>query len=87
MDEHAKQPRLAAVSIKLLFSGRLIHSYGLHKCRYNFPLCGITSQQTMFDYVIASLSPEFAAEIHDLILTPPAETPYDILKNSLSREQ
>lgn len=34
----------------------------------------------MFGYVIASLAPEFAAEICDLIITPPAETPYDILK-------
>ena len=33
----------------------------------------------MFDYVITSL----AAEIHDLILTLPTETPYDILKETL----
>ena len=39
----------------------------------------------MFDYVIASLSPEVAAKIHDLILSSPAETPYDILKEQLVR--
>ena len=34
----------------------------------------------MFGYVIASLAPEFAAKICDLILIPPTETPYDTLK-------
>ena len=34
----------------------------------------------MFDYVVASLSPEFA-EIRDLILRPPAENPYDTVKD------
>ena len=48
-----------------------------------FAIRGITSQKTMFDYVIASLTPKFAAEICDLILTPPAETPYDVLKETL----
>ena len=37
----------------------------------------------MFDYVITSLASKFAAEIWDLILTPPAEAPYDILKETL----
>ena len=39
--------------------------------------------KTMFDHVIASLSPEFAAEVCDLILTPPGETSYDVLKAQL----
>ena len=33
----------------------------------------------MFD----SFAPNFAAEIRDLILTPPAETPYNIIKETL----
>ena len=37
----------------------------------------------MFDYVVASLSPEFATEIRDLILTPPEVNPYDVLKEQL----
>ena len=41
---------------------------------------GMTSQKTMFDYVVASLSPEFATEIRDLILKPPGENPYNIIK-------
>ena len=37
----------------------------------------------MFDYMITLLAPKFAAEIRDLILTPPAQTPYDVLKETL----
>ena len=37
----------------------------------------------MFDYMIASFAPDFTAEICDLILTPPEEIPYNILKETL----
>ena len=39
----------------------------------------VTSQKSKFDHVVASLSPEFATEIRDLILKPPADCPYDAL--------
>ncbi|KFD51246.1 hypothetical protein M513_07846 [Trichuris suis] len=42
-----------------------------------FSLRAITSQQTKFNYVISSLSWEYAAEVRDLILSPPATQPYD----------
>jgi len=37
----------------------------------------------MFDYIIASLSPEYSMEIRDLILKPPGENPYDKVKEQL----
>ena len=43
----------------------------------------VTLQKTMFDYIIPSLSPEFASEVHDLILKLPTETSYDKLKEQL----
>lgn len=50
-----------------------------------FATRGITVQKTMFDYVVASLSPEFAMEVRDLILAPPDEEPYAHLKALLIR--
>lgn len=43
----------------------------------------VTSQRTKFDYVISSLSPEFATEVRNLLLKPPNDTAYDILKTQL----
>ena len=38
---------------------------------------------TKFDYIIASLAPEVAQEVRDLILSPPADSPHDVLKKQL----
>lgn len=43
----------------------------------------ITSQRTKFDYIIANLEPRFATEVRELILSPPATDPYDVLKKSM----
>ena len=43
----------------------------------------ITSQATKFEHVIATLAPQYAAEVRDLILKPPDADPYDRLKEEL----
>ena len=83
MAEETDQPRLAAVSVKLPPFWPSDPQLWFAQVQAQFSTRGITNQRTMFDYVIASLAPEFAAEIRDLILTPPAETPYDVLKETL----
>lgn len=45
----------------------------------------ITSQQTKFHHVIAALNPTEAAEVRDIILSPPADQPFDRLKLELVR--
>ena len=37
----------------------------------------------MFDYVVASFSPEFATEIYDLIFKPPDKNPCNTIKEQL----
>ena len=68
MAEETDQPRLAAVSVKLPPFWPSDSQLWFAQVQAQFAICGITSQKTMFDYMIASLAPEFAAEIHDLIL-------------------
>ena len=40
----------------------------------------ITNQRTCFDYVVAALAPQFVTEVRDLLLTPPEDEPYNVLK-------
>ena len=87
-DDHppAEQPRLSAVSIKLPAFWPSDPQLWFGQVQAQFSTRGITNQKTMFDHVIASLSPEFAAEVRDLIFTLPAETPYDVLKAQLIKK-
>ena len=48
-----------------------------------FQTRNITSQKMKYEYIVASLSPEFATEVRDLVLTVPDTTPYDKLKTAL----
>ena len=48
-----------------------------------FATKGITAQKTKFEYIVASPSPEYATEVRDLILHPPATRPYDSLCDQL----
>ena len=50
-----------------------------------FATCRITTSGTKFDYAVSSLFPEFATEVQDLLLHPPEETPYEVLKAELTK--
>ena len=59
------------------------HEVWFAQIEAHFTTRGITAQKTRFDYIISSLSPEFAMEIQDLLLRQPSENPYDALKAQL----
>ena len=48
-----------------------------------FSMQNTTSQRTKFDHVVAALAPEFATEVRELLLQPPADTPYNVLRTQL----
>ncbi len=44
-----------------------------------------SSQKSKFNHVVASLSPDYATEVRDLLLKPPADSPYTTLKEQLTK--
>ena len=50
-----------------------------------FELADITRQRTKFNYVVSQLNQEQAAEVKDIIISPPEHEPYNRLKAELVR--
>lgn len=50
-----------------------------------FAVSGITADDTRYSYVVAQLDSRYAAEVEDIILSPPANDRYAYLKNELIR--
>jgi hypothetical protein len=50
-----------------------------------FDLASVTSEKTRFNYLIFHLEYRHAAEVEDLIISPPANEPYSTLKTELVR--
>lgn len=83
MSDPPARPALAAISVKLPPFWPADPEVWFAQVEAQFTTRGITAQKTRFEYIISSLSPEFAVEVRDLLLTPPADNPYDTLKAQL----
>ena len=75
--------RIAAINLKLPPFWPSHPEVWFAQVEAQFATRGITAQKTSFEYIVASLSPEYATEVRDLILHPPATRPYDTLRDQL----
>ena len=54
----------------------MIPIFGLTRLRAQFQTRGIPVESTKFAYVVASLQPEVALEVRDILIAPPQTEPY-----------
>ena len=76
-------PSMAAVSVKLPPFWPNDPAVWFAQIEAQFDTRGITSQSTKYYYVVASLQPEIAEVLRDLLLQPPTKDEYDTIKAEL----
>ena len=75
--------KVAAIQLKLPPFWPKDPALWFAQIKAQFTTCGITVLRIKFNYVVSSLSSEYATEVWDLLFNPPAEQPYEILKREL----
>ena len=76
-------PSVATVAIKLPPFWTPDPELWFSQVEAQFRTRRIKDEQTKFDYVIGALTPEVAMEVRDLMVSPPADTPFTTLKKKL----
>ena len=76
-------PAIAMVNLKLPPFWSSDPEVWFQQVKAQFPMRHVTVQRTKFDHVVASLSPDFATEVRDLINRPPADAHNDSLREQL----
>ncbi|XP_072179820.1 uncharacterized protein [Diadema setosum] len=67
-----------------LHFGGLTHRFGLHRQRRSSRPRVFTREETKYSHVIATLTPDVAMEVRDIIINTPKDTPYTVLKRQLT---
>ena len=77
------EPQVSALNLKLPPFWPSDAEVWFAQVEAQFGTRGITAQKTKFDHIVASLVPEYAFEVRDIILHPPESRPYDRLREIL----
>ena len=76
-------PSVSAVNIKLPPFWPHDPTLWFAQIEATFDTMNVRSQARKFAYVVSSLQPEYAQEIRDILISPPAQDRYDALKSEL----
>ena len=79
-------PAVSSVSLKLPPFWTSDPEMWFQQMEAQFRTRRITAQRTKFDHIVATLSPEFASEVRDLIIQPPTDNPYTALREQLIKQ-
>ena len=78
-----RNPEVAAYTVKIPPFWPSDPMLQFTQVKAQFMLRGITAQVTKFHHVLANFSQEIATEVRDLLMIPPTENPYNVLKETL----